>query len=395
MPKALSPQDPLSEETMTEDQLLDALRDCFDPEIPLNIVDLGLVASTSLTPDPEAPGSGIPGVPARYAVTVTLLPKQADEAHDAQLRALIHNRLAGIFELCNIRILLADAPAWTPTLITPAGRHTLGLDRPHFPILNNRIDNPMPPPAKTKPRKPIPIHAPKPAPVHPFDAAHATDTGGLIPRAGLLTGHPNDAHLTAYYAVAPSILDALIDLWLQTRPTYPIGHTTFLDIGAGKGRALMSASLHPFRDTVGVELNPTMASIARANLAVFAESASPLAPARIVEADILDSPLPEGPTLGFMFHPFEAPLVRRLLRHLEAHYTDTPFDLLYVNAEHASVLDQSPRWRRIFHGTVAMSAQDHLADLAEIAEQQEYGSTGDEICTIYRLQPTSHEQPEV
>jgi hypothetical protein len=34
---------------------------------------------------------------------------------------------------------------------------------------------------------------------------------------------------------------------------------------------------------------------------------------------------------------------------------------------------------------VAMSAEDHLADLAEIEEQTEYGSTGDELCSLYRL----------
>jgi metal-sulfur cluster biosynthetic enzyme len=122
---------------MTEAQLLTALRDCFDPEIPLNIVDLGLVSSAALGPDPGAPGANIPGVPPRFAATVTLLPR--DEAADPQLRALVHNRLAGIYELSRITVLTADTPIWTPALITPAGRRTLGLDQPHFPILNNRI----------------------------------------------------------------------------------------------------------------------------------------------------------------------------------------------------------------------------------------------------------------
>jgi hypothetical protein len=31
-----------------------------------------------------------------------------------------------------------------------------------------------------------------------------------------------------------------------------------------------------------------------------------------------------------------------------------------------------------------MSPADHVADLAAIAEQKEYGSTGDELCAIYR-----------
>ncbi len=34
---------------------------------------------------------------------------------------------------------------------------------------------------------------------------------------------------------------------------------------------------------------------------------------------------------------------------------------------------------------VPMSGLDHLADLAEIATQTEYGSTGDELCAIFRL----------
>jgi hypothetical protein len=35
-------------------------------------------------------------------------------------------------------------------------------------------------------------------------------------------------------------------------------------------------------------------------------------------------------------------------------------------------------------GPVAMTPADHVADLAAIAEQKEYGSTGDELCAIYR-----------
>jgi SAM-dependent methyltransferase len=244
------------------------------------------------------------------------------------------------------------------------------------------------PPAKRRARV-VPIHTPKAPPVHPFDRLHGTDTGGLIPRTGLLTGHPNDLHITAYYAIAPSILDAMVDLWLQTSPAYPIDRCTFLDVGAGKGRALLTASLHPFREAVGIELNPAMAAIARANIKAFESggNASPLAPISLLEGDALEVPLPSTPTVAFMFHPFEAPVLRRFLERVEQHFAERPgaFDLLYVNAEHASVLDRNPRFTRLFNGMVPMSPKDHLADLAEIAEQKEYGSTGDELCTIFRF----------
>jgi SAM-dependent methyltransferase len=244
-------------------------------------------------------------------------------------------------------------------------------------------------PRASRRAKIIPIHAPKDLPVHPFDRRYKTDTGGLTPRSELLTGHANDQHLTAYYGVAPSILEALISLWLRSGPPLPIDRYTFLDIGAGKGRAMMIASQHPFLETVGVELNPGLAEVARQNLARFQKSGEPLSPARVVEGDILETPLPEGPTLGYMFHPFEAPVLRRLLRRIEQHCggkeESEPFDLLYVNAEHGSVLDRSARFTRLFHGSVPMSAEDHLADLAEIEGQQEYGSTGDELCSVYRM----------
>ena len=238
-------------------------------------------------------------------------------------------------------------------------------------------------------RKPTPIAAPKLPPVHPFDRLYGTDTGGLIPRADLLTGHANDLFITAYYAVATSILDALIELWLSRSPLYDIDRYTFLDIGAGKGRALLHASLHPFHQAIGIELNPTMAAIARNNIRLFESNpnTSPLAPISLIEGDALEVPLPATPTLAYMFHPFGAPVLSKFLARVQQHYAQRPgsFDLLYVNAEHASVLDRNPAFTRLFNGMISMSPGDHLADLAEIAEQKEYGSTGDELCTIFRF----------
>ena len=261
----------------------------------------------------------------------------------------------------------------------------------------------MPPvksvPAKSrKPRaKIIPIHAPKPAPVHPFDRLYRTDTGGLIPGTELASGHVSDPHITAYYAIAPSILDTLIDLWLQTSPPFPIDRYTLLDVGCGKGRAILTAAQHPFRQVVGIELNPGLAAIARSNIHAFtaSPSANALSPVSVVEGDALEVPLPDSPTLAMLFHPFEAPLVRRFLARLQQHFDQRrgQVDLLYINAEHASILDRNPAFERLFNGMVPMSPEDHLADLAEIAEQREYGSTGDEFCTIFRFTGRDHSTP--
>jgi hypothetical protein len=229
-------------------------------------------------------------------------------------------------------------------------------------------------------------------PIHPFDEAHGVDTSGLVPAGNLLTGHPNDAHITAYYGVAPSILRTLIELWRETIPPHPIHSYTFIDIGAGKGRAMLVASHLPFRQVIGIELNPQMADIARRNLTLWQHAhttdttAPPLTPIRLHQQDALTFDLPQTPTLLFLFHPFEAPVLKLLLRRIEAQFAKRPatLDILYVNAECRDVLDHHPAFTRLFLGPVAMSPEDHIADLAAIAQQKEYGSTGDEECAIYR-----------
>ena len=226
--------------------------------------------------------------------------------------------------------------------------------------------------------------------IHPFDQLHGTDTSGLIPGRIIAQGtQAKVAELTAYYGVAPSILAGLLDHWLQhTHPQAAIEKTVFLDVGAGKGRACLLASQHPFLRVEGVELNAPLAAIARANIALWAQdpTANALAPIELHHADATLHPIPAEPTLAFLFHPFELPILRRFLRHIEKSRTEhpAPLDLIYANAEHDSLLDHHAAFTRLWMGRVAMTPADHVADLAAIAEQKEYGSTGDELCAIYR-----------
>jgi SAM-dependent methyltransferase len=226
--------------------------------------------------------------------------------------------------------------------------------------------------------------------IHPFDLLHGTDTSGLIPGSVIAQGtRAKPSELTAYYGVAPSILHGLLDIWLHRTFPQPIEKTVFLDVGAGKGRAMLLASQFPFLRVEGVELNPDLARIAAANISLWHNDlqAEALSPLTLHHADATTHPLPPEPTLAFLFHPFELPILRRFLRHIETSQAthSRAFDLLYANAEHGSLLDRHPAFIRLWMGPVAMTPADHLADLAAIAEQKEYGSTGDELCAIYRF----------
>ena len=95
---------------MTDSDLLQSLRDCYDPILKRNIVDLGLVRSATLTRDDEAPGAAIPGVPPRYVAHITLTAPSADEAAIAQLQAQIENRLAGLAAISRTSITILPTP---------------------------------------------------------------------------------------------------------------------------------------------------------------------------------------------------------------------------------------------------------------------------------------------
>ena len=88
---------------MTELDLLDALRDCYDPQLRRNIVDLRLVRSVALTRDPDAPGANLRP---RFIAAISITSPGSDETANAQLAAQIENRLLGIEAISQAKITL-------------------------------------------------------------------------------------------------------------------------------------------------------------------------------------------------------------------------------------------------------------------------------------------------
>ena len=58
--------------------------------------------------------------------------------------------------------------------------------------------------------------------------------------------------------------------------------------------------------------------------------------------------------------------------------------LARAGAAITALVDRHPAFTQLFLDHVKMTPEDHAADLEAIALQEEYGSTGDEECAIYR-----------
>lgn len=223
---------------------------------------------------------------------------------------------------------------------------------------------------------------------HPFDHEFGVRTSGLVAGRNLGSGRRHDRHVTAYYAIAPSVFQGILVRWRRCRPLAPIDEYTFVDLGAGMGRAMLLAATYPFRAVIGVELHPVLARIGRKNLAHWRASGLAVSPMRMLCRDAVEFPLPAGPCVAFLFNPFAAPVLRRLLRAWSHRLAESaqPLDILYVNNEQESVLKRTQGFTRLFKGQVRRSHADAVADRTILKRQPgaEYAAPGWEDCSIHR-----------
>ncbi len=204
--------------------------------------------------------------------------------------------------------------------------------------------------------------------VHPFDRRYGVDTGGLIWGEQIRWGDALRTEAeregafwaTGYYGIAPSVFWAMLDaLGLDWE------RHNFVDIGCGKGRALLLALRHPFRSALGIELSPELAGVAQQNLEQLAAPWRQRVPVRAVVGDATSFAVPDGPLLVYLYHPFAAPVMRAFLDHLRRSRTWEPGELclLYVNPElDGLVMTELPGVERLWERPFSLSAEDAAAD---------------------------------
>ncbi|MCU1253304.1 MAG: putative O-methyltransferase [Edaphobacter sp.] len=203
-------------------------------------------------------------------------------------------------------------------------------------------------------------------PRHPFDLQHGVDTSGLIGGRRLSSGRAHDRHITAYWGTAPSAFLQVFALWNQSLSDGPYSTRdyTFIDIGCGKGRALMLASDLPFRCVVGVELNAPLVSVARQNLITWKASAHACDDIEVLNADALEFAFPDSPILLYVFNPFDRHVTQLLLdRILAVSLTrSTPIDIIYMTPEHADLFAAIPTLQLLKQGRSPLTSEETAVD---------------------------------
>jgi probable FeS assembly SUF system protein SufT len=104
-------------QNVTEEQVFEKLRTCYDPEIPVNIVDLGLVYDMQIQPLP-AGGS-------RVEIKMTLTAPGCGMG--PVLQQDVESKVSSIPGVKEAGVFLVWDPPWNREMLTEAARLELGL----------------------------------------------------------------------------------------------------------------------------------------------------------------------------------------------------------------------------------------------------------------------------
>jgi probable FeS assembly SUF system protein SufT len=102
----------------SEQSVWAALKTCFDPEIPVNIVDLGLVYDLNVEPTPDG-GHAIEVKMTLTAPGCGMGPVIAEDARQ---------KIAAMPAVRSAKVHIVWEPVWTPQMISAEGRKKLGLE---------------------------------------------------------------------------------------------------------------------------------------------------------------------------------------------------------------------------------------------------------------------------
>ncbi len=96
-----------------EDKVIDAIKECYDPEIPVNIWELGLIYEININEDPVV------------HIKMTLTAPGCPAARSLPIE--VHERVAQIPEVNDVQVEIVWDPPWTPEMMSQEAKLELGF----------------------------------------------------------------------------------------------------------------------------------------------------------------------------------------------------------------------------------------------------------------------------
>ena len=172
--------------------------------------------------------------------------------------------------------------------------------------------------------------------------------------------HPND-HEVTYDKIDPSNPPVkreketgsphvptpwMVLKWVNDALPADKSNWSFVDLGAGEGRAMLAAADHPYKQIIGVEFVEELAERARSNINSATKLNAGSLGVACCDASEFDYPL--DPMIVFMFNPFDQPVINRVAEVIAASYASSPRPVIiaYLNPKHDHVFAALKNFKR-------------------------------------------------
>jgi hypothetical protein len=118
----------------------------------------------------------------------------------------------------------------------------------------------------------------------------------------------------------------------------------FIDLGSGRGRALLIASEFPFKAIHGVELSEDAHQHAERNVKSYQSPTQQCRDLRVACQDARTYGLPPEPSVIYIFNSFPKEILVDVVAGIERSLKENPRELIviYCNPRHREVLDAAP-----------------------------------------------------
>ena len=103
---------------ITQDEILSALKQCYDPEIPVNIVDLGLIYNIRFENGAEDNQN--------VAIDLTLTSQGCPE--HVNISAQVKARVEQLPGVGDVTVNVVWTPPWGPERLSPEAKKQLGIE---------------------------------------------------------------------------------------------------------------------------------------------------------------------------------------------------------------------------------------------------------------------------
>lgn len=168
-----------------------------------------------------------------------------------------------------------------------------------------------------------------------LDRKYGLETDGFhldLAALGARGEHVGDS--TAYSAIQIPVFHAM----MRAAGVDPRRHA-FVDFGCGKGRALILAAEHGFRQVLGVEFAHALWRLACANVDTYRRLRPGAPPIAVHFGDAVNYPIPREDAVLFFYNPFGERVMRKIAAGIEASLRAAPRSLViaYRNPVHHAV----------------------------------------------------------